>query len=152
MYLYLSQHGKCYPSEIDPDRKLTEEGIVESGKAGRILKNKGARVSRVVHSGKTRACETAIIFADYIKPENGVGLMEGMNPNDSVEIFADNISFDDTLYVGHLPFMDKLVSFLVAGNTGAEVLKFSNSCIVCLSKDEKNNSVSVDWIILPDSE
>ena len=78
--------------------------------------------------------------------------MEGMNPNDSVEEFAAKLSFDDTLYVGHLPFMGKLTSLLVTGDTASEAVKFRNSCVVCLERDASSGRVSVSWVIHPDSE
>lgn len=152
MALYLAQHGKCYPEEADPDRKLTEEGMSESGKTGSMLKKRNIHVGRIVHSGKTRARETAEIFSVHLKPERGVAGMEGMNPNDSVEEFAAKLSFDDTLYVGHLPFMGKLTSLLVTGDTASEAVKFRNSCVVCLERDASSGRVSVSWVIHPDSE
>ena len=44
--------------------------------------------------------KTAAVFSGYLTPEKGIIAMDGMDPNDSVETFAVNTSFDDTLYVG----------------------------------------------------
>ncbi len=149
MAIYLSQHGKCHSSETDPDRKLTDDGRTESGITGKILRDKNVHISRIVHSGKTRAYETAAVFSGYLTPEKGIIAMDGMDPNDSVETFAVNTSFDDTLYVGHLPFMEKLASYLVTGDSGTETIKFYNSGIVCLERDNISGKVCISWTITP---
>lgn len=149
MAIYLSQHGKCYPSETDPERKLTEDGKNESAKTAIMMMDKNIHVSRIIHSGKTRASETAEIFSGYLHPENGISIIEGMDPCDNVETFARNIIFDDTLYVGHLPFMEKLVSYLVAGDLERGVIRFHNSGIVCLDQESSNGKIVIRWTLMP---
>ncbi len=44
---------------------------------------------------------------------------------DDVEAFASQITQDsDVMFVGHLPFLDRLVSFLVTGNQEKSVFEF----------------------------
>jgi phosphohistidine phosphatase SixA len=40
------------------------------------------------------------------------------------------------MLVSHLPFMEKLVSFLVCGDEGAKAVLFRYSDILCLEKKE----------------
>jgi phosphohistidine phosphatase len=52
------------------------------------------------------------------------------------------------MVVGHLPFMEKLVSYLSAGLVDKRVYKFQNSGIVCL--DRENNDWFIKWTLNPD--
>jgi len=53
------------------------------------------------------------------------------------------------MIVGHLPFLEKLASFLVCGDEGAKAVMFRYSAIVCLEKKESGRW-AVDWIIKPE--
>ncbi len=60
MRLYLMQHGKARPKEEDPDRSLSDEGRAEVGRvAGFLAKTDVVRSLPILHSGKTRARQTA---------------------------------------------------------------------------------------------
>ena len=70
-----------------------------------------------------------------------------MNPNDDVGRFSLDI-VENTMYVGHLPYMDKLVSYLTSGNEDLDVLHFSNSGVVCLEKGIDNYHII--WYLQPE--
>ena len=53
------------------------------------------------------------------------------------------------MLVGHLPFLEKLVSFLVCGDEGAKAVLFRYSAILCLEKKEPGRW-AVDWILKPE--
>lgn len=56
-----------------------------------------------------------------------------MNPNDDVTYLASQITGpENVMLVGHLPFMERLVSYLVTGTAEKVVVKFQNGGIVCL--------------------
>jgi phosphohistidine phosphatase SixA len=52
--------------------------------------------------------------------------------------------------VGHLPFLDKLASLLVAGNETAGVVAFQNACVVKLIPKKQSEGYHVHWILIPD--
>ena len=52
MTLYLVQHGKSLPKDIDPDRGLSEEGITETERIAGVAKGYGVAVSLIRHSSK----------------------------------------------------------------------------------------------------
>ncbi|NIN53050.1 MAG: phosphohistidine phosphatase SixA, partial [Nitrososphaeria archaeon] len=52
--------------------------------------------------------------------------------------------------VGHLPFLDKLASLLVAGVEDANVVAFQNSGIVKLVPKTSDNRYSIEWILTTD--
>jgi len=59
--VYLVRHGKAKSKEEDPERHLTERGAEEVRRVARFLAAAGIQVSKILHSGKTRARQTAEI-------------------------------------------------------------------------------------------
>jgi phosphohistidine phosphatase len=138
MRLYLVQHGKAKPKEEDPDRSLTETGILETERIATFLKSIRLAVAAIWDSGKTRAAQTAEILASALSPKNGVVHRDNLSPNDPVRPTIERLSsvHEDMMIVGHLPHLGKLASALLIGNEEADVVAFRNSGIVCLERDE----------------
>ena len=144
MALYLVQHGKSLPKDQDPDQGLSEEGIAETRRMANLAKDHGISVSQIRHSVKTRARQTAEIFAKALNPKKGFQEVGGIKPLDDVAEYASSIDPDQNIMlVGHLPFMERMVSYLVTGSVDKPVFKFQNSGIVCLNKDLEGQS----WVI-----
>ena len=150
MALYLVQHGKSLPKGIDPDQGLSEEGIAETKRIADVAADYGVNVSLIKHSVKTRAHKTAEIFASALKPAGSIVEVGGLKPLDDVSTFAASIDPDEnTMLVGHLPFMERMTSYLVTGSTDKPVFKFQNSGIVCLNKDPDSGSWVIVWTLMP---
>ena len=108
-------------------------------------------VSQVLHSGKTRARQTAEIMASYLNPSLGVKEIKGINPNDDVTEIPKNLNpLKNIMLVGHLPFLEKLVSYLITGTKDKTIIKFQYGGIVCLDKDSSNQFWHVKWALMPD--
>jgi phosphohistidine phosphatase len=150
MRLYLVQHGEAKPEAEDPERPLTTKGEEETRKVSDAAKKLGIRPSRIYHSGKKRGEQTAGIIAGALDLPIQVG--QGLNPNDGVRPWAERISMEteDLMIVGHLPFLEKLASFLVSGDEGAKAVTFRYSAIVCLEKKESGRW-AVDRVIKPEN-
>ena len=114
------------------------------------LQKSGVSVSRIVHSGKARAMQTAQILAGHIEPPIEPQTSDGLNPNDPVDPVAyDAVNFtEDTMLVGHLPFMDLLASRLVAGGEDSAAFTFHPATVLCLERDG-GGSWSVAWMLHP---
>jgi phosphohistidine phosphatase len=54
MALYLVQHGKSLPENLDIHKGLSEEGIAEVKRIAEVARQYGIKVSKILHSGKTR--------------------------------------------------------------------------------------------------
>jgi phosphohistidine phosphatase len=133
MPLYLVQHGKSLPKATDPGQPLSPEGEADVRRIAEVAKGYGVTVSRILHSGKTRARETAEIFAEFLAPEGGVSDAPGLNPLDDPAGYVEQAdSADSVMLVGHLPFMEKLAAGLVTGNMDRPIFRFQNGGIVCL--------------------
>ncbi|MEA3416895.1 MAG: phosphohistidine phosphatase SixA [Thermodesulfobacteriota bacterium] len=151
MALLLVQHGKSLPKDEDPEQGLSDKGVLDVKRIADAAKKYGVNVSCIKHSGKKRARQTADIFASALQPELGVQEIGGIKPMDDVASFACSISSgEDLMLVGHLPFMEKLVSFLNTGSVARPVIKFQNGGIVCLGEDPNNHSWVIKWTLMPD--
>jgi len=151
MKLYLVQHGEAKPKEEDPDRHLTEKGVSDTERMAAFIMPLGLTVDAVWQSGKTRAEETANILVSVVSAESGVIQREGLEPNDDVAPVAKAVGgmIGDLMIVGHMPFVSKLASTLLAGNEGAGVVAFKNSGVVCLERGE-DGRYGLCWAVTPD--
>ena len=150
MALYLVQHGKSLPKDVDPDQGLTAEGVAETKQIAEVAANYKVNVSHIKHSVKTRAHKTAEIFADALNPPRGIMEVPGLKPMDDVIAFAASIASDENcMLVGHLPFMDRMLAYLVTGSIETTVFKFQNSGIVCLKKDPEKGTWQIVWTLMP---
>jgi len=146
MIIYLSQHGKCEDGDTSDERMLSNTGMRETRAVGERLKFTDCDVSRIIHSGKKRAEQTSKIFSEFVCAPLEASSCE-MGPKADVKDFPSMLA-DKALYVGHLPYMEKLVSFLVTGSEDWKVIRFQNSGVVCLEKNEEGN-FTIIWSIFP---
>ena len=137
MRLYLVQHGEAVPEDVDAARPLSPSGRADVARMAGFLAAGGVRVGRIMHSGKRRAEQTAEIIGAALgsAPEARADL-NPMDPTDSVA--RDAATWDqDVMLVGHLPFMAKLASRLIAGREDAGVVAFQPGTIVCLERADQ---------------
>ncbi len=149
MRVYLVQHGEAKPETEDPERSLTLRGEEETRKVSGTAKQLGIRPQKIYHSGKKRAEQTAGILAGVLDLPAQVG--RGLNPSDDIRPWVERISAEaeDLMIVGHLPFLEKLASFLVRGDEEAKAVMFRYSAIVCLEK-KGSGRWAVDRVIKPE--
>jgi phosphohistidine phosphatase len=151
MKLYLVQHGEASAKDVDPERPLTDRGMKDIDRLAMFLKHAGVQLDSVIHSGKLRAAQTAERLANMLAP--GVELQASgiMNPNDNPKAFDwQSESWDkDTLIVGHLPFMAKLVSHLLIEDENRLITAYRPGSIVCLERISDAHW-QIDWMLRPE--
>lgn len=147
MKLYLVQHGLAVDKAIDPDRPLSEQGRQQVQAMAAWLQKANINVGQIHHSGKARAQQTAELYASTLNASS-VQSIEGIKPNDDVSSMAQTIDkLDvDTMIVGHLPFMQRMVSWLLTGSEEMACHYLPGS-VVCL---EKEDNWSLQWMLRPD--
>jgi len=151
MAIFLVQHGKSLPKDQDPEQGLSPRGREDVERIAAMARGYGVQVGSIVHSGKKRARETAEIFAVALKPAGDVAEREGLKPLDHVAAFAEGLDVHSRLMiVGHLPFMERLTSFLVTGDMEPPVLKFQNGGIVCLDQGPEGKGWIIKWTLMPE--
>ena len=151
MKLYLVQHGKALAKVEDPERPLSEQGEQDVRNVASQLGDAGVQVVRIWHSGKQRAARTAEILARRVLSGRGIEKIKGISPNDPVADFASDADVwdEDTLVVGHLPFMSRLVSLLTVGDAEHALVQFIPGSIVCLERQDDHHWV-LAWMLRPE--
>jgi len=151
MKLYLVQHAEAVPKEVDPDRPLSADGRRDAERVAGFLATASVNAVRIVHSGKTRAQQTAEILAQALPKNVSVEPLTGLNPNDPPQEFLKQIEDlgDGALIVGHLPFLAKLVSRLVTGDEEHLLVRYQPGSVVCLEQDE-GGVWAIAWMLRPE--
>lgn len=146
------QHGEAVPEDENPDRPLTEKGVRDVQRLAAFLARGRTRVGRVIHSGRRRALETALLMAEVIGPGREVDEAEsGLAPGDSTGLLAELAARmdEDFMVVGHMPFLGRMVSRLVAGNEDAGIAAFVPGTVACLERSESGDSWTILWLMGP---
>lgn len=150
MRLYLMQHGHAKSKEEDPDRPLTEQGRTEVEWVASFLARgaEGRRV-RVLHSGKSRARETAELLAASLD-EATVEETDGLAPMDDPQVWGHRAGALDegAVLVGHLPHLARLASLLLSGDPDRDLVAFSNGGLVCLDRRD-DGGWTLRWSVIP---
>lgn len=149
MKLYLVRHGEYGSSDMDSDPPLSEKGRKDTATVALRLIDKGIKVDEIRHSVKKRAKETAEIIAHAMGAEGKLFEKEGLKPNDQIEPVLVGILAEDrtVMLVGHLPFMEKLLTYLLFGEEQASPVNICNSCVICL--EGEGSQWKIDWVVAP---
>ncbi len=151
MKLYLVRHGEALAKEVDPDQSLSEAGRANVERLAGFVGQQGVRAARILHSGKARARQTAEIIADAMADAGACAARDGLAPNDPTAPIADEFAGvqEDTVLVGHLPFLADLAARLVVGSEGVTVVAFRPATMVCLEHGA-GSGWHVAWMLRPD--
>lgn len=144
--LYFVQHGIAHPEDVDPTRSLSDIGIDEVRRVAAYLKDHHIVISKIYHSGKFRAQQTARLFAEALAIDN-IAEIKGLNPNDDPDQLINQLTEDAVMYVGHLPNIAYLVTQLISGDKNKPALKFQNAAVACIEID--TSSAGLKWFITP---
>lgn len=150
MRLYLMQHGKAESGDTDAQKTLTEEGRWEVERVAAFLaRTAPTKQGQVLHSGKTRARQTAEILA-AMDPNLTVKEAPDLAPLDDAAIWAERAAelSEAVALVGHLPHLSRLASLLLAGDADRPVVSFSNGGMVCLERSTEGDW-TLRWSVVP---
>ena len=147
MWLYLVQHGEAASEDEDPERPLTERGVVDVHRVARKAAESGIVTAvQVIHSGKTRARQTAEAWGQAL----GVPVDQGndLSPRADASIWAMRVAAqeEDLMLVGHLPHLAELAGLLLAGDKQRTIVAFQQGDLVGLQQIDGRWSVS---LVLP---
>ncbi len=145
MKIYLVRHGEALGPEINPERPLSPQGREDVEKIGRFLAAKSFPLKVILHSGKARARETAEILAEYIAPDAEMRKEAGLLPDEPIEAGWEAMGEGDSMLVGHLPYLNKFVSYALIGDDRGEFINFQTGTAVCL--ESVGGRWIIDWVI-----
>lgn len=136
MRLYLVQHGEAVDKTVDPDRPLSGQGEKDVASVASVLACASVDPEKIMHSGKTRARQTADILEAALGARAGAVEVSGIAPMDSVSEFADRVrsGAEATMVCGHQPFMGKLVSHLLSGDEDLQLVDYTPGSVACLER------------------
>jgi phosphohistidine phosphatase len=151
MKLYLIQHGRAKTKEEDTERPLSELGWTQTKKVAILMAAAGRiKPNKIYHSVKTRARQTAELIAQHLDLLDNLEQADGLAPMDDPSIWAENIvkTTKDVMLVGHLPHLEKLAALLLFQDENKTTIKFQNSGILCLERDD-SSAWSLEWMVVP---
>ncbi len=151
MKLYIARHGNAVSQAEDRSRPLSALGVSEINRMTAFLADAGVRLFRVVHSGKTRARQTAEIYAQGLGKSLKTEEMAGLKPEDNPAVIAKMVHdlSVDTLIAGHLPHLDRLCSLLITGDAELPMVSLPTGAVVCLERDEYRDGWHLAWLVDP---
>lgn len=134
----------------NPERPLTDQGVDDvTGVARHTVESLGVRPTRVLHSGKTRARQTADIWGGLLGIDAEPA--DALAPNDNPTIWAERLdaAADDLMLVGHLPHLARLTGLLLTGTADRTPVKFRQGGLVTLERTDTGWEVSA--VLPPDA-
>jgi phosphohistidine phosphatase len=148
--LYLVRHGEAVDQSPDSLRPLSERGKQEVSQVAARLSAAGIQVGRIWHSGKLRAEQTAGLLAKKTGRGATIERISGIAPLDPVVEFARDLDVwqEDTMVVGHMPFMARLVALLLRTGVNDEPVAFATGAVACLERMADDRWVLV-WLLQP---
>jgi len=151
MHVFLVRHGEAKSKREDPERSLSEKGLADIKKeAAFIAENFNIAVKKIYHSRKTRARQTAEVLGEYLKPPEGIHEADGLEPMADIYPWVDRTYAmkENTMIVGHLPFLEKLASYLLCQDENKQTVIFETCGIVSLGRTGESKWY-VRWMISP---
>ena len=139
------RHGEASSPQKDPERGLTDKGKLNVELVAQHLQSQGVLFSRILHSKKKRAIETAEIMGKIIAPHALLTQHNKITPNDDPHnIFSEINAWDeDTLITSHLPFIPDLMTLLTEKDAYMTAITFETATVICLEKEN-----SYKWKLL----
>jgi phosphohistidine phosphatase len=147
MRLYLVQHGRAKTEHEDPERPLTDRGREDVARvAHQAVSQLGVGPARILHSGKTRALQTAQTWGELVKAD--LEQADVLSPNNDPAIWVEHLraETDDLMLVGHLPHLARLAGILLMGTPDRSVLRFQHGGLVGL---ERSDEGWVAFVVIP---
>ena len=158
MNLFLLRHAIAVESGSsaglsDADRPLSPEGKKKMRKIALGMKTLELSFDLILSSPYVRARETAEIVAHEFGSvlEFTPRLEVGGDPATLVaEVDARARDLTDVLLVGHEPQLSRLISYLLAGNSGLSVtMKKGGLCKLDVPRLRYARSASLEWLLTP---
>ena len=135
--IILARHGESTSTIENPERPLAITGRQHAEQMASWVNGCGYGADEIVHSSKLRARQTAKIFGSRLGLHAAhVREMSGLNPHDDPAPVAETVQVErrSIMVVSHLPFLNRLVSLLSAGDPDRLQFQFSDAGVVILAK------------------
>ena len=159
MDLYILRHAiaeeRTASSGADSDRCLTPVGAKKMRRIAAGMKASKLGFDLILSSPFVRAKETAQIVADVFdltkQLEFSPQLAPDGNPADLIsELNKEHRGKKSVLLVGHEPYLSRLVSLLISGDTGLLIeLKKGGACKLSVEGLRYGRCATLEWLLAP---
>ena len=140
--------------EEDPARPLTDDGSADVRRVIDLATSLGSMaLSRILHSGKTRARQTAELWGEALRVP--VEEVDGLGPTDDAAIWAGRVhdsdpgNTGDLMLAGHMPHVARLTSLLAVGDADRQVVGFEPGGLVVLETGDDTSAWTVRLVLPP---
>lgn len=143
------QHGEAVAESVDPSRPLSGRGRNELRLIAGFMRQARVKIDEVWHSEKLRARQTAELISKELALNN-VLEKKWLKPDDPVkEVFKEiGKNHRTVMIVGHMPFLQKLVSSLLAVGQEKKLVKFEPGGVVFMEDGQFGWQVA--WMVIPE--
>ena len=150
MKLYCVRHGEALSAPEDSQRPLSPQGEKDVDQLAQYLVDCAVSIPHIIHSPRLRAKQTAKRFAAPMDKARVVEVKSGLDESDPLDIILEELPtfHEDTMIVGHLPFLSRLVSQLVIHQPDMSIVRFAPATIVCLELHEAQRW-NISWVLNP---
>lgn len=158
MEVYLLRHAQAVSEWQDPLQPLSFSGRQDVERLALWQQTYSAiKTDFIFHSEKLRAQQTAEILQTTGLPESAIEPKIGLMPNDSVEKVRDFLEIEwphihpnkpNVLIVGHLPYLDRLVSLLIHNNPDRACIDIQPCTLICLTS--YYGIWMIKWVVSPE--
>jgi phosphohistidine phosphatase len=160
MNLYFLRHSNAVEPgtagyEWDSERPLTGKGKKRLRKAAKAMRGLGLSFDLVLSSPLRRAKQTAEIIAKDLKLRKKMIFTAELAPGGDPQMLIQQVNEHhpeprNVLFVGHEPYLGKLVALLVAGNAGMEMdLKKGGLCKLEAESLRYGRCAKLAWLLTP---
>ncbi len=160
MNLYLLRHGLAVEPGThnfvqDSERPLTPKGERKLGQIAEAMKALGLSFNLILSSPYLRARQTAEIIAEAYRARKRLQFTDALTPTGNLKelvglLHAADPAPDCVLLVGHEPYLSKLISLLVSGDTDVQItLKKGGLCKLAIESLKHGRCASLEWLLTP---
>ena len=138
MVIYLARHGDASKPSLGQPSVLTAKGKSDIARTISALRGKNARFSRVWHSPKPRAAQTAAFYLESLGVPGSVPEeVKELSPGGDAQTVLEKIEtekIDSLLIVSHLPLLGHLAFLMLGNSEDRSPLPFPTSSVACLEE------------------
>jgi phosphohistidine phosphatase len=143
------RHGETLSGVPDGRRPLSERGRSAVTALAQRAMARGVAVAWIYHSGILRAQQTAELVAEVLTPAEGVRELAGLCPDDDPFIVQAELAAasQPIMLVSHLPYVGRLASLLISGDSDGSVIEFAPATLACMTRH--TGGWKLRWSISP---
>jgi phosphohistidine phosphatase len=158
MNLYLLRHAIAMPSGTssgfaERQRPLTLQGRKKLRRAAKGMLALKLDFDVIFSSPYWRAKQTAEIVAEILGAEDRLNFSDHLAPNGHSDALVRQIlrhAPGEVLLVGHEPYLSKLISLLISGQTKVGIsMKKAGLCKLTTESLQSGRCATLEWLLTP---